>query len=165
MVMIHTVTLIRAYWNPLLMLLLFSPLPPIPLEDQSKRLRSQLSCPNPNAKALQTLGKSARSANIPSLQHKSFKSCTSFTSFPWLRLSRIAALTSPAVFIRCAGERSSDIAGGAEDEESNAKSAIVRSSSARNSGLSSPLGASSSCANFNASVIRPCRMCSISFCC
>lgn len=91
-----------------------------------------------------TLGNSARSLNRLSPQQRSFKSCTSFTSFPWLKLSRMAAFTSPAVFIRCPGDNKSVIAHGADDDESNASSAIVRSSSARNSGFSSPRGASSS---------------------
>lgn len=91
-----------------------------------------------------TFGNSARSLNILSPQLRSFRSCTSFTSFPWLKLSRIAAFTSPAVFIRCAGDSKSVIADGADDDESNASSAIVLSSSARNSGLSSPRGANSS---------------------
>lgn len=91
-----------------------------------------------------TFGNSARSLNILSPQQRSFRSCTSFTSFPCPKLSRMAAFTSPAVFIRCAGDNRSVIAGGADDDESNASSAIVRSNSARNSGLSSPRGASSS---------------------
>jgi len=112
-----------------------------------------------------TFGKSAFSSSMVSPQHNSLSRPTSLTSLPWLRLSRIAAFTSPAVFIRCAGDNSSAIAPGGFGVESNARSAIVRSSSDKNSGDSSPLGASSSCANCRASGIRPCRMNSINFCC
>ena len=38
--------------------------------------------------------------SIDSPQHRSFRSATSLDSLPWLKLSRIAAFTSPAVFIR-----------------------------------------------------------------
>jgi len=112
-----------------------------------------------------TLGKSTFSSSIISPQHSSFSSPTNFTSFPWLKLSRIAAFTSPAVLIRCPGDSNSEIPDGAFGADSNASNAIVRSSSARNSGDSSPRGANSSCANCNASAIRPCRISSINFCC
>ena len=114
---------------------------------------------------LLTLGKSAFSSSIISPQHNSFSNPTNFTSFPWLKLSRIAAFTSPAVLIRCPGDSNSEIPGGGSGADSNASNAIVRSSSAKNSGDSSPRGANSSCANCNASAIRPCRISSINFCC
>lgn len=94
-----------------------------------------------------TLGNSARSPSMDSPQQSNLSNPTNFASLPWLRLSRIAALTSPAVFILCEGDNRSLIAGGTSGEDSNARRAIVFSSSDRNSGLSSPLGASSSCAN------------------
>lgn len=47
-----------------------------------------------------TFGKSALSSNMASPQHSSRSNPTSLASFPWLKLSSIAALTSAAVFIR-----------------------------------------------------------------
>lgn len=108
----------------------------------------------------------------------------SFASLPWLRDSKIAALSSPAVFMRCEGCNSSVMfcgtLGGKDGREvrvldeveatpeaaaPKARSVIVRSSSRRKSGLASPLGASSACAKVRASAVRPWRMCSIKRCC
>ena len=112
-----------------------------------------------------TRGKSDRSASIDSPQHSSLINATNFASFPWLRLSRMAAFNSPAVFIRCSGDSNSAIDSGTDGDDSNANNAIVRSNSDKNSGLFCPCGANSSCANRNASSIFPSRMYSISFCC
>jgi hypothetical protein len=105
---------------------------------------------------------------------------------PWPKLIKMASLTSLAVLLRCAGVKRACSAGGRVVVEnssvlplildrgaigvvvpgrSNARRAMVCSSSARQSGFSSPRGASSDWANQRASAILPWRINSMSRCC
>ena len=68
-----------------------------------KSARSSWKKNNPVVKPRSHGGDSAETNQLTSIdspQHNNFRSATSFDSFPWLKLSRIAAFTSPAVFIR-----------------------------------------------------------------